>query len=48
MNINLCKIIELPKISDPRGNLTFVEGGQHIPFIIFLVGDVLSNARKDR
>ena len=29
-----CKIIELPKISDPRGNLTFVEGGQHIPFEI--------------
>jgi len=34
MNINLCKIIELPKISDPRGNLTFVEGGSHIPFDI--------------
>lgn len=29
-----CRIIELPKISDPRGNLTFVEGGQHIPFDI--------------
>lgn len=28
------KIIELPKISDPRGNLSFVEGGQHIPFDI--------------
>jgi dTDP-4-dehydrorhamnose 3,5-epimerase-like enzyme len=32
MNINLCKIIELPKISDPRGNLTFVEAHNHIPF----------------
>ncbi|PTU67284.1 hypothetical protein DB032_21325 [Chromobacterium sp. Panama] len=29
-----CKIIQLPKISDPRGNLTFVEGGNHIPFDI--------------
>ncbi|MDD2365367.1 MAG: FdtA/QdtA family cupin domain-containing protein [Desulfuromonadaceae bacterium] len=29
-----CKIIDLPKISDPRGNLTFVEGGGHIPFDI--------------
>ena len=29
-----CKIIDLPKISDPRGNLTFIEGGQHIPFDI--------------
>jgi uncharacterized RmlC-like cupin family protein len=29
-----CKIIDLPKISDPRGNLTFVEGGNHVPFDI--------------
>lgn len=28
------KIIELPKITDPRGNLTFIEGGVHIPFDI--------------
>jgi len=34
MNLDLCKIIELPKITDPRGNLTFIEGGQHIPFDI--------------
>jgi dTDP-4-dehydrorhamnose 3,5-epimerase-like enzyme len=34
MNINLCKMIDLPKISDPRGNLTFVEGGSQIPFDI--------------
>ncbi|MBD2355694.1 WxcM-like domain-containing protein [Tolypothrix sp. FACHB-123] len=32
--IDKCKIIELPKIKDPRGNLTFVEGGKHIPFDI--------------
>ena len=29
-----CRIIELPKIMDPRGNLTFVEGGRHIPFAV--------------
>jgi len=29
-----CKIIELPKISDPRGNLTFIEGNNQIPFDI--------------
>lgn len=29
-----CRIIELPKIEDPRGNLTFVEGGHHVPFDI--------------
>jgi dTDP-4-dehydrorhamnose 3,5-epimerase-like enzyme len=34
MSVNKCKIIELPKISDPRGNLSFIEGGQHIPFDI--------------
>ena len=28
------KIIELPKVHDPRGNLTFVEGEIHIPFEI--------------
>lgn len=34
MSIEKCKIIDLPKISDPRGNLTFVEGCQHVPFDI--------------
>lgn len=34
-SLQCCKIIDLPKISDPRGNLTFVEGGgRHIPFDI--------------
>lgn len=28
------KIISLPKITDPRGNLSFLEGGKHIPFEI--------------
>jgi len=34
MPIDDCLIIELPKISDPRGNLTFVESERHIPFDI--------------
>ena len=34
MSIHDCQIINLPKIADPRGNLTFVEGGNHIPFEI--------------
>lgn len=34
MPLNDCRLIELPKIADPRGNLTFVEGGNHIPFDI--------------
>lgn len=33
-SLSKCRIIELPKISDPRGNLTFIEGGNHIPFDI--------------
>ena len=32
--INHCKLIELPKFNDARGNLSFIEGGQHIPFDI--------------
>ena len=28
------RIVDLPKIQDPRGNLTFIEGGSHIPFDI--------------
>ena len=34
MSLNDCRIVELPKISDPRGNLTFIEGGHHVPFEI--------------
>ncbi|MBK7932400.1 MAG: WxcM-like domain-containing protein [Pyrinomonadaceae bacterium] len=32
MSISDCRIIELPKIADPRGNLTFIESGRHVPF----------------
>ncbi len=34
MSLNDCRIIELPKIQDPRGNLTFIESSRHIPFDI--------------
>lgn len=33
-SINLCCMVELPKIGDPRGNLTFIENKKHIPFEI--------------
>ena len=33
-HINKCKIIELPKIQDPRGNLSFIEEENHVPFEI--------------
>lgn len=34
MNLSDVKIIELPKITDRRGNLSFAEEGKHIPFEI--------------
>lgn len=34
MSLADCRVIQLPRISDPRGNLTFIEGGKHIPFDI--------------
>jgi dTDP-4-dehydrorhamnose 3,5-epimerase-like enzyme len=34
MAIADCIITELPRIQDPRGNLTFVEGGKQAPFDI--------------
>lgn len=33
-SVSACHVLELPKISDPRGNLTFIEGGAHVPFQI--------------
>ena len=34
MSLDKCRIVDLPKISDPRGNLTFIEGQSHVPFDI--------------
>jgi dTDP-4-dehydrorhamnose 3,5-epimerase-like enzyme len=34
MSIKDCQIIDLPKITDPRGNLSFIEGKKHVPFEI--------------
>lgn len=33
-SINDCKIIQLPKITDKRGNLSFIESQRHINFMI--------------
>ena len=32
MGIDQCRLIDLPKILDARGNLTFIESGRHLPF----------------
>ncbi|MEW6037345.1 MAG: FdtA/QdtA family cupin domain-containing protein [Pseudomonadota bacterium] len=34
MNLDLCEILQLPRIEDRRGNLTFIESSTHIPFNI--------------
>lgn len=34
MSLSTCRILELPKITDRRGSLTFAEAGRHVPFDI--------------
>ena len=34
LSLSDCTVIELPKISDNRGNLSFVESEEHVPFEI--------------
>jgi hypothetical protein len=49
MSISRCRLIDLPKIEDPRGNLTFIEGGHHVPFAIqrvFYLYDVPGGADR--
>jgi hypothetical protein len=49
MSITSCSLIDLPKISDPRGNLTFIEGNKHIDFPItrvFYLYDVPGGADR--
>ena len=43
-------LIQLPKVSDPRGNLSFVEGGRHVPFDIcraYWIYDVPGGMHRD-
>ena len=44
-----CQLLELPKIPDARGSLTFIEGGRHVPFDIarvFYLYDVPGGADR--
>lgn len=44
------RLIELPKVNDPRGNLTFIESGQHVPFEVkrnYWIYDVPSGMWRD-
>jgi hypothetical protein len=43
------RLVDLPKIEDPRGHLTFVEGHRHVPFDIqrvYYVYDVPAGADR--
>jgi uncharacterized RmlC-like cupin family protein len=49
MSLSLCRVVELPRILDARGNLTFVEGSNHIPFDVkrvFYLYDVPGGASR--
>jgi len=49
MSLANCRLIDLPRIQDPRGNLTFIESGRHIPFEIrrvYYVYDVPGGAER--
>ena len=49
MNLKNCKLVDLPKITDPAGNLTPIEGGRHVPFEIkrvFYLYDVPGGATR--
>lgn len=34
MPLDDCRLLQLPKIEDRRGNLTFIESSRHVPFDI--------------
>lgn len=49
MSIENCKLITLPKIEDHRGNLTFIEANEHVPFPIkrtYYLYDVPSGSER--
>ena len=49
MSLENCSIVDFPVIHDPRGNLTFIEGANHIPFEIarvYYLYDVPGGAQR--
>lgn len=47
--LDRCRIIDLPKIVDPRGSLTFAEGSRHVPFDfrrVYFLYDVPGGQRR--
>jgi WxcM-like, C-terminal len=49
MHLKNCKLVDLPKITDPEGSLTPIEGSRHVPFEIkrvFYLYDVPGGATR--
>ncbi|HEY0381073.1 MAG TPA: FdtA/QdtA family cupin domain-containing protein [Candidatus Elarobacter sp.] len=49
MSVDDCRLVELPRINDPRGNLTFIESERHVPFALkrlFYLYDVPGGATR--
>jgi len=49
MSLQHVRLIDLPRILDPRGNLTFIEAGNHVPFDIqrvYYLYDVPGGAQR--
>jgi len=50
MGLQDCRMIDLPKISDTRGNLTFIESDRHVPVKIkrvYYLYDVPGGAERE-
>ncbi|MCS1408623.1 MAG: TDP-4-oxo-6-deoxy-alpha-D-glucose-3,4-oxoisomerase [Verrucomicrobia subdivision 3 bacterium] len=48
-SIDSCKLIDLPRITDHRGNITFIESERHLPFSVrrvFYLYDVPGDAAR--
>jgi len=49
MPLEDCRLVELPKLTDSRGALTYIEAGQHIPFDIrriYYLYDIPADAHR--
>ncbi|HEV2856913.1 MAG TPA: FdtA/QdtA family cupin domain-containing protein [Solirubrobacterales bacterium] len=49
MGLDGCKLIELPVVGDPQGNLAFAEADSHVPFPVarvFYVYDIPVTAKR--
>jgi len=49
MSVDHCKVIQIPKVEDLRGNLSFIEGTNHVPFDlarIYYIYDVPQDANR--